>query len=83
VAVDFRGRSRSRTDQQRQRTRAAPRCDLAKTFGTQSESGSRFVETMLTVVETCRQQSRPVFEFITTTLQAHFAGTNAPTLTGV
>jgi transposase len=25
-------------------------------FGTQSTNGSRFVETMLTVVETCRQQ---------------------------
>jgi transposase len=34
-------------------------------FGTQSASGSRFVETMLTVIETCRQQGRNVFEFVT------------------
>ena len=33
-------------------------------FGTQSAGGSRFVETILTVVETCRQQSRSVFAFV-------------------
>ena len=31
--------------------------------GTQSDHGSRFVERILTVVETCRQQQRPVFAF--------------------
>ena len=30
-------------------------------FGTQSAGGSRFVETMLTVIETCRQQKRNAF----------------------
>ena len=30
-------------------------------FGTQSASGSRFLETMLTVIETCRQQKRNTF----------------------
>lgn len=49
-------------------------------FGTQSASGSRFVETLLTVVETCRQQSRNVYEFITRAVQAHFARTLAPSL---
>jgi transposase len=34
-------------------------------FGTQSAAGSRFVETLLTVVETCRQQSRSAFAFLT------------------
>jgi transposase len=34
-------------------------------FGTQSAKGSRFVETLLTVIETCRQQSRNVFQFVT------------------
>ena len=34
-------------------------------FGTQSGDGSRFVETMLTVIETCRQQRRNVFEYLT------------------
>ena len=31
-------------------------------FGTQSADGSRFVETMLTVIETCRQQNKSAFE---------------------
>jgi transposase len=52
-------------------------------FGTQSESGSRFVETLLTVVETCRQQSRNVFAFLTTAVEAHFAHAPAPSLAGV
>jgi transposase len=49
-------------------------------FGTQSEAGSRFVETMLTVIETCRQQRRNAFAFITTAVQAHLAGQSAPSL---
>jgi transposase len=40
-------------------------------FGTQSEKGSRFVETLLTVVETCRQQARDVFAFLAKAVQAH------------
>lgn len=43
-------------------------------FGTQSASGSRFVERMLTVVETCRRQSRDGFEWLTEAVRAHFAG---------
>ena len=46
-------------------------------FGTQSESGSRFVETLLTILETCRQQNRHPIDFLTTTLEAH--ATNKPT----
>jgi len=42
-------------------------------FGTQSAGGSRFVETMLTVIETCRQQSRNVFTYVTSAVQAYFA----------
>lgn len=49
-------------------------------FGTQSASGSRFVETILTVVETCHRQSRNSFEYLTAALQAHFAGQPAPSL---
>ncbi len=49
-------------------------------FGTQSASGSRFVETILTVVETCHRQSRNSFAYLTTALQAHFAGQPAPSL---
>jgi transposase len=49
-------------------------------FGTQSARGSRFVETMLTVVETCRQQKRPVFHYITQAMQAHWSGKDTPSL---
>jgi transposase len=49
-------------------------------FGTQSASGSRFVETMLTVIETCRQQRRNVFSFLTAAVEAHLAHQSAPSL---
>jgi transposase len=49
-------------------------------FGTQSAQGSRFVATILTVVETCRQQSRGVFDYLTTAMQAYFAHESAPSL---
>ena len=49
-------------------------------FGTQSAKGSRFVATILTVVETCRQQSRSVFDYLTTVMQAHFAHESTPSL---
>ena len=49
-------------------------------FGTQSASGSRFVETMLTVIETCRQQRRNVFTFLTHAVEAHLAHQPAPSL---
>jgi hypothetical protein len=49
-------------------------------FGTQSASGSRFVETLLTVVETCRQQHRNAFAFLTQAVAAHLAHQAAPSL---
>jgi len=49
-------------------------------FGTQSANGSRFVETMLTVIETCRQQRRSTFDFLTDAVKAHLAGEPAPSL---
>ena len=49
-------------------------------FGTQSARGSRFVETILTVVETCHRQSRNSFEYLTAAMQAHFADQPAPSL---
>ena len=49
-------------------------------FGTQSANGSRFVETMLTVVETCRQQQRNAFEYLTRAVEAHLAHDAAPSL---
>ena len=49
-------------------------------FGTQSAAGSRFVETMLTVIETCRQQHRNTFEYLTAAVKAHLSGKPAPSL---
>ena len=49
-------------------------------FGTKSDAGSRFVETMLTVIETCRQQDRSVLDFATMAIERHFAGRPAPSL---
>lgn len=49
-------------------------------FGTQSAAGSRFVETALTVIETCRQQGRNVFDFLTTAVRNHFSKKSCPSL---
>ena len=49
-------------------------------FGTQSASGSRFVERMLTVVETGRRQGRNVFEWLTEAVRAKFEGKASPLL---
>lgn len=49
-------------------------------FGTQSARGSRFTETILTVVETCHRQSRNSFDYLTAAMQAHFAGQPVPSL---
>jgi transposase len=51
-------------------------------FGTQSAAGSRFVETLLTVVETCRQRSHNVFAFVAAAVEAHFAHQTPPSLLG-
>lgn len=49
-------------------------------FGTQSPKGSRFVETILTVVETCHRQSKNSFDFLTAAVLAHFSRQPAPSL---
>ncbi len=49
-------------------------------FGTQSESGSRFIERMLTVSETCRLQKRSVYNYLTEAVAAHFSNQAAPSL---
>ena len=49
-------------------------------FGTQSERGSRFVETILTVVETCRRQSRNIFRYVRQAIEARFANRPTPSL---
>jgi transposase len=49
-------------------------------YGTDSSDGSRFVERILTVTTTCRQQQRPVLPFLAEAVQAHWAGLPAPIL---
>lgn len=49
-------------------------------FGTQSESGSRFIERMLTAAETCRLQKRPVYDYLTAAVTAHFSKQPPPSL---
>ena len=49
-------------------------------FGTQSASGSRFIERILTVSETCRMQNRSPYEYLVETMEAHFAKKPAPSL---
>jgi transposase len=51
-------------------------------FGTQSPGGSQFVERLLTVIETCRRQSRNTFAWLTTAIEADLAGKPAPSLIG-
>ena len=48
--------------------------------GTDSEAGSRFVERMLSVVATCRQQNRNVLELLTACCAARLGGSAAPSL---
>lgn len=43
-------------------------------FGTQSEAGSRFVESMMTVVATLKQQERHVLEYLTAAHEAALRG---------
>jgi transposase len=49
-------------------------------FGTQSEAGSRFVESLMTVVATLKQQQRNVLEYLTAACEAALRGEAAPSL---
>jgi transposase len=49
-------------------------------FGTQAKSGSQFVERLLSVIETCRRQSRNVFVWLATAVHAHYNEQQTPTL---
>lgn len=49
-------------------------------FGSASGQGLRAVERLLTVTETCRQQQRNVFDYLTAALDAHRTGAPAPQL---
>jgi hypothetical protein len=47
-------------------------------FGTQSSSGSRYLERMLSVSETCRLQNRNAYQYLIKAMQAAFSGAPAP-----
>ena len=49
-------------------------------FGTQSEAGSRFIERMLTVSETCRLQKRSVFQWLIAAVEASLHNRSAPSI---
>jgi transposase len=49
-------------------------------FGTQSAEGSRFVERLLTMVETCWRQQRNVLSWLVEAVEARLAGKTAPSL---
>ena len=48
--------------------------------GTDSADGSRFVERMLTVVATCRQQKRNVLDYLSSCFEVHLRGHKVPSL---
>ena len=49
-------------------------------FGTQSQEGARFVESMMTVVTTLKQQQRNVLAYLTEACEAALQGDAAPSL---
>jgi transposase len=49
-------------------------------FGTQSEAGSRYVERIMTVVATLKQQNRNVLDYLTAAHEAALRGEAAPSL---
>src|SRR5882724_570669 len=51
-----------------------------RSFGTQSPEGSRFVEAMMTVVATLKQQHRNVLDYVTAACEAALCGEPAPSL---
>ncbi len=49
-------------------------------FGTQSSRGSRYIERILSVSETCRLQKRNAYEYLISVMKAKFARETAPSL---
>ncbi len=50
------------------------------TQGTRSEKGRRWCERIWTVIATCAQQGRAVFQFLLDSVQAYLSGTSPPSL---
>lgn len=49
-------------------------------FGTFSEAGSRYVERIMSVVQSCKNQNRNIHQFLTRTLDAHLRKLAPPSL---
>lgn len=49
-------------------------------FGTQSSAGSRYVERILTVTQTCHLQRQSPYQYLVAAMQTAFAGLPAPSL---
>jgi transposase len=54
--------------------------DRLITQGTRSETGKRWCERIWTVIATCAQQGRSVFEYLSVVVRAWFTGTEPPLL---
>ena len=54
--------------------------DRLITQGTRSERGNRWCERIWTVIATCTQHGRSVFEYLEEAVRAWFADTDLPTL---
>lgn len=68
------------TNNQAERSRRRAVLWRRRSFGTQSEAGSRFVERILTVVTTLRQQQRDVLAYLTAACLAQLRNEPAPAL---
>jgi transposase len=55
-------------------------CWRKTSYGTDSEAGSRFVERILTVVASCRQQGRNILKFLVDAVHAARTGVTPPSL---
>jgi transposase len=55
-------------------------CLRKTSYGTDSAGGSRFLERLLTVMASCRQQGRDLLAFLTDTIEAARRGTTPPSL---
>jgi len=51
-----------------------------RSFGTQSQAGSRFAERIMTVVATLKQQHRNVLDYLTEACDAAYWGKPVPSL---
>jgi transposase len=54
--------------------------DRRITQGTRGDAGSRWLERFLSIRETCRQQSRPLFDYLVQAITQHTAGQPVPRL---